>query len=228
MCRNGYVFQTVVTMHVQRNTFCSGSFLTRAVVTKQSHNKLCNWHADSSRRSIVQLSRERTAPRISSWTSLKQHIHFSFILKLIIFIYKQLKRPVAFSVVHFDVKPQIVMLQNNFFYFEFIQPWKFLFPKTLVTPTRNLFSHWFQNQLRALRKKILPLSTCTVIRVITLQRKSNSPSRDWMEIMKRLARFSSGVAMLTEPWRDSTSTTMACRATTCVSSSCVDPHWAAP
>jgi len=66
----------------------------------QSHNKLCNWHADSSRRSIVQLSRERTAPRISSWTSLKHYIHFSFILKLIIFIYKQLKRPVAFSVVH--------------------------------------------------------------------------------------------------------------------------------
>jgi len=38
--------------------------------------KLCNWHADSSRRSILQLSRERTAPRISSWTSLKHHIHF--------------------------------------------------------------------------------------------------------------------------------------------------------
>jgi len=37
---------------------------------------------------------------ISSWTSLKYYIHFSFILKLIIFIYKQLKRPVAFSVVH--------------------------------------------------------------------------------------------------------------------------------
>jgi len=66
----------------------------------QSHNKLHNWHADSSRRSIVQLSRERTTPRILSWTSLKYYIHFSFILKLIIFIYKQLKRPVAFSVVH--------------------------------------------------------------------------------------------------------------------------------
>jgi len=51
---------------------------------------------------------------ISSRTSLKCYIHFSFILKLIIFIYKQLKRPVAFSVVHFDIKPQIVMLQNNF------------------------------------------------------------------------------------------------------------------
>ena len=78
-------------MHVQRNTFCSGSFLTRAIVTKQSHNKLCNWHADSSRRIVVQLSRERTAPRISSWTSLKCYIHFSFVLKLIIFICKQLK-----------------------------------------------------------------------------------------------------------------------------------------
>jgi len=86
-------------MHVQRNTFCSVSFLTRAIVVQQSHNKLCNWHADSSRRSIVQRSRERTTPRISSWTSLKYYIHFSFILKLIIFIYKQLKRPVAFSVV---------------------------------------------------------------------------------------------------------------------------------
>ena len=31
-----------------------------------------------------------------------------------IFIHKQLKRPAAFSAVHFDVKPQIVMLQNNF------------------------------------------------------------------------------------------------------------------
>jgi len=30
---------------------------------KTSHNKLFNWHADSSRRSIVQLSRERVTPR---------------------------------------------------------------------------------------------------------------------------------------------------------------------
>jgi len=37
---------------------------------------------------------------ILSQTSLKCYIHFSFILKLIIFIYKQLKRPVAFSAVH--------------------------------------------------------------------------------------------------------------------------------
>jgi len=89
-------------MHVVQNTFCSVSLLTRAIVVQQSHNKLYNWHADSSRRSIVQLSRERTTPRISSWTSLKCYVHFSFILKLIIFIYKQLKRPVAFSVVQND------------------------------------------------------------------------------------------------------------------------------
>jgi len=36
---------------------------------------------------------------ILSRTSLKCYIHFSFILKLIIFIYKQLKRHVAFSLV---------------------------------------------------------------------------------------------------------------------------------
>jgi len=36
---------------------------------------------------------------ILSRTTLKHYIYFSFILKLIIFIYKQLKRPVAFSAV---------------------------------------------------------------------------------------------------------------------------------
>jgi len=76
----------------------------------QSHSKVHDWHADSSRRSIAKLSRERITPRILSRTSLKHYIHFSFILKLIIFICKQLKRPVAFSAVHFDVKPQIVTL----------------------------------------------------------------------------------------------------------------------
>jgi len=61
------------------------------------------------------ISAERGLRRgISSRTSLKCHIHFSFILKLIIFIYKQLKRPVAFSAVHFDIKPHVVTLQNNF------------------------------------------------------------------------------------------------------------------
>ena len=78
-----------------------------------SHNKLDNWHADSSRRSIVQRSRERTMPRISSWTSLKCYIHFSFILKLIIFIYKQLKRPVAFSVVQVWHATKIVKDSRN-------------------------------------------------------------------------------------------------------------------
>jgi len=62
------------------------------------------------------ISAERGLRRgILSRTSLKHHIHFGFILKLAIFICKQLKRPVAFSAVHFDIKPQIVMLQNNFF-----------------------------------------------------------------------------------------------------------------
>jgi len=32
VCRNGYVFQTVAKVHVVQNTFCSVSFLTRAVV----------------------------------------------------------------------------------------------------------------------------------------------------------------------------------------------------
>jgi len=40
---------------------------------------------------------------------------FWLILKLMIFICKQLKRPVAFSTVHFDIKLQIFVLQNNFF-----------------------------------------------------------------------------------------------------------------
>jgi len=163
---------------------------------------------------------------ISSQTSLKYYIHFSFILKLMIFIYKQPKRPVAFSVVHFDIKPKslhcktIVLLWN-------CSTMKVSVPKTLVTPARNLFSYWSQNQLRALRKKILPPSTCTVIRLITTRRKSSSPSRDWMEIMKRLARFLTGVATWNEPWHDSISTQMAYQAVTCVSSSCRDPHWAA-
>ena len=46
--------------HCNRNmTFGS----TRSCCCKQSHNKLCNWHADSSHRSIVHFSREGTAPR---------------------------------------------------------------------------------------------------------------------------------------------------------------------
>jgi len=48
-----------------------------------SHNKLCNWHADSSRRSIVHLSRERTPPRdlelnLSQMSHSFQSLQFSF------------------------------------------------------------------------------------------------------------------------------------------------------
>mgnify|MGYP000198940078 CR=1 FL=1 len=90
---------------------------------KQSHNKPHNWHANSLPVEALFISVERgLRQEILSRTSLKYYIHFSFILKLIILIYKQLKRPVAFGVVHFDIKPQIIILQNNFFYFEFIQP----------------------------------------------------------------------------------------------------------
>jgi len=65
----------------------------------QSHSKVHDWHADSSRGIIVELRRERIAPRISSRTSLKCCIHFGFILKLTIFICKQLKRLAAFRAV---------------------------------------------------------------------------------------------------------------------------------
>jgi len=65
---------------------------------------------------FISESAERGLRRgVSSRTSLKCCIHFSFILKLAIFICKQLKRPVDFSAVHFDIKPQLVALQNNFF-----------------------------------------------------------------------------------------------------------------
>jgi len=56
---NGYVLRTVA--H-NWNTFRSGLFDT-SCRCKQSHKKLHNWHADSSHRSIVHLSRERTTPR---------------------------------------------------------------------------------------------------------------------------------------------------------------------
>jgi len=79
---------------------------TRSCRCEQSHCKPHNGHADSPCGSIVERSRERIAPRISSRTSLKHHIHFSFILKLTIFIYKQLKRPAAFSAVQSDCMHQ--------------------------------------------------------------------------------------------------------------------------
>jgi len=52
-------------------------------------------HAEASFISAERGSRQG----ILSQTSLKRCIHFSFILKLAIFICKQLKRPVAFSAV---------------------------------------------------------------------------------------------------------------------------------
>jgi len=51
---------------------------------------------------------------ILSQTSLKYYIHFSFILKLIIFIYKQLKRHVAFSAVQALVQqPTMAPVQDG-------------------------------------------------------------------------------------------------------------------
>jgi len=74
----------------------------RAVVTEhpfQSGQQVRNWHADSSRGSIVHLSGERIAPRDLE-PNLSQTSHlFQFIPKLAIFICKQLKRPVAFDTV---------------------------------------------------------------------------------------------------------------------------------
>jgi len=85
-------------MHVHRTRIVLDCFNT-SYGCETSHNKLCNWHADSSRRSIVHLSRERTAPRDLE-LNLSQTLHLvQFISELMIFIYKQLKRPVAFSVV---------------------------------------------------------------------------------------------------------------------------------
>jgi len=93
-------------MHVIQTRFVLDHFNT-SYCCKQSHNKLHNRHADSSRGSIGHLSRERITPRDLE-SNLSQMLH----LVKFIFICKQLKRPVAFSVVHFYIKPQIVMLQT--------------------------------------------------------------------------------------------------------------------
>jgi len=106
---NGCIFWTVA---CHQNMFCSGSFNT-SCPCKQSRNKLHHWHADSSCGSIVHLSRERTVPRILSWTSLKCCIHFGFIPKLTIFICKQLKRPVAFGAVHVVIVDIAVPMQTR-------------------------------------------------------------------------------------------------------------------
>jgi len=91
-------------MHVNQMRFVLDCFNT-SYCCKTSHNKLCNWHADSSRASVVHLSRERIAPRDLE-PNLSQIVRLVwFISELTIFIYKQLKRPVAFRAVHFDIKP---------------------------------------------------------------------------------------------------------------------------
>jgi len=74
---------------------------TRAIVVTQSHDKMHNWHANSSRGSIIHLGRERIAPRDPE-PNLSQMSH-SFWLHSeahnSVCICKQLKRPVAFSTV---------------------------------------------------------------------------------------------------------------------------------
>ena len=107
MHRNGCVFWTVAMMHE-----CGSEHVLFWIVFntscryKTSHNKLCNWHADSSRRSIVERSRERIAPRDLE-PNLSQMLHLVLVhSKLVIFIYKQLKRPVAFSAVQCHRKLQ--------------------------------------------------------------------------------------------------------------------------
>jgi len=97
--------------------FCSGWYNT-SYRYKTSHSQLDNksitgtpiLHVEASFISV-----ERGLPRDLE-PNLSQILH-SFLIhsKAYNFIYKQLKRPVAFSVVHFDIKPQIVILQNNFF-----------------------------------------------------------------------------------------------------------------
>jgi len=142
--------------------------LTRAIVTKQSHNKLHNGRADSSLRSIVQLSRERTTPRISSWTSLKYYIDFSFIPKLVIFIYKQLKRPVAFSVVHTKC-----LLKN----------WFDLFCQFYLHPTRHqLLVHELLNNLIwtiEVRTCTSFHLCCTMLKVADLLSSANEKCELW-------------------------------------------------
>jgi len=79
--------------------------LTQAIVV----NKVITNHATDMPILHVEasfISAERGLRReILSRTSLKHCIHFSFILKLAIFIHKQLKRPVAFSAVHAKLFP---------------------------------------------------------------------------------------------------------------------------
>jgi len=91
---------------------------TRAIVVIQRCCKVITKHVTGTPILHVEasfISVERGLRRgILSWTSLKHYIHFSFILKLIIFIYKQLKRPVAFSVVHVTVQLHVLEFKVKF------------------------------------------------------------------------------------------------------------------
>jgi len=68
---------------------------------EQSHDKPHNWHADSSRRSIVHLSGERTAPGdLEPKLSQMSHSFWLHSEAHNFFICNQLKMPAAFSTVH--------------------------------------------------------------------------------------------------------------------------------
>ena len=69
-------------------------------------------------------------------------------------------------------------------------------PKEFGNTTKKPVLPLVPKLIKSIKKE--DITTYTVIRVITTRLKSSSPSRDWMEIMKRLARFSSGVATWTE------------------------------
>jgi len=88
-------------MHVHRTRFVLDRFDT-SCRCETSHDKPRNWHADSSRRSVVHLIRERIAPRDLE-PNLSQMSHLvQFISEPVIFICKQLKRPVAFGAAQED------------------------------------------------------------------------------------------------------------------------------
>jgi len=87
-------------------TFCSGQDNTSYHCNKVIQ-KWTTFHATGTpilHAEASFISAERGLRRgVSSRTSLKCCIHFSFILKLAFFICEQLKRPAAFGAVHFDV-----------------------------------------------------------------------------------------------------------------------------
>jgi len=100
MCHNGYVFQTVMSRCMWFEHVLFWIVITRAIIVNKVITN-CATGTPILHEEAWFISVERGLSQgILSRTSLKYHIHFSFILKLIIFIYKQLKRPVAFSAVH--------------------------------------------------------------------------------------------------------------------------------